>query len=106
MTDRPGGATAGSAVRSLVVYAAAAVQGIVLVTAPAASTVFTSPDGYDLSSAQYGAMFVPQVITAIAAALLGSRLSLRVGLKRVYLAGLVCGLVAMALLASSQLAIA
>jgi hypothetical protein len=32
------------------VYAAGAVQGIVLVTAPAASTVFTSPAGYGLTS--------------------------------------------------------
>jgi hypothetical protein len=93
-----------SGARSIVVYAAGAVQGIVLVTAPAASTVFTSPTGYHLSSGQYGAMFLPQVITAILAALLGSRLPLPT--KSVYLIGLGCGLVAMALLASSQLAIA
>ena len=49
-----------------VVYAAGLVQGIVLVTFPAASTIFTDPDEYDLSSSQYGAMFLPQVITAIA----------------------------------------
>ena len=44
-----------------VVYAAGLVQGIVLVTFPAASTIFTDPDEYDLSSSQYGAMFLPQV---------------------------------------------
>ena len=98
--------TAGRSARAGVVYAAAAVQGIVLVTAPAASNVFTSPTGYDLSSAQYGALFLPQVITAIGAALLGARASRRYGLKRVYLAGLTGGLVAMALLASSQLLVA
>jgi hypothetical protein len=49
-----------------VVYAAGLVQGIVLVTFPAASTIFTDPDEYDLSSSQYGAMFLPQVATAIA----------------------------------------
>ena len=32
-----------------VVYAAGAVQGIVLVTFPAASTIFTDPGEYDLS---------------------------------------------------------
>ena len=42
-----------------VVYAAGLVQGIVLVTFPAASTIFTDPDEYDLSSSQYGAMFLP-----------------------------------------------
>ena len=38
-----------------IVYAAGLVQGIVLVTFPAASTIFTDPDEYDLSSSQYGA---------------------------------------------------
>ena len=60
-----------------VVYAAGLVQGIVLVTFPAASTIFTDPDEYDLSSSKYGAMFLPQVITAIAGALLGLRPSRR-----------------------------
>ena len=53
------------------VYAAGLVQGIVLVTFPAASTIFTDPAQYDLSNTQYGTMFVPQVITAIIASLLG-----------------------------------
>ena len=51
-----------------VVYAAGVVQGIALVTFPAASTIFTDPDEYDLSSTQYGTLFLPQVITAITAA--------------------------------------
>ena len=51
------------------------VQGIVLVTFPAASTIFTDPDEYDLSSTQYGALFLPQVVTAIAGSLLGSALA-------------------------------
>jgi hypothetical protein len=34
------------------VYAAAVVQGIVLVTFPAASTILTDPSEYDLSSPQ------------------------------------------------------
>ena len=49
-----------------VVYAAGVVQGIALVTFPAASTIFTDPDEYDLSSTQYGTLFLPQVIAAIA----------------------------------------
>ena len=52
-----------------VVYAAGVVQGIALVTFPAASTIFTDPDEYDLSSTQYGTLFLPQVIAAITAAL-------------------------------------
>jgi MFS family permease len=84
-----------------IVYAAGLVQGIVLVTFPAASTIFTDPDEYDLSTSQYGAMFLPQVITAITASLLGSRLARRFGSKRVYLAGLAASLVAMGLLVTS-----
>ena len=72
-----------------------------LVTFPAASTIFTDPDEYDLSSSQYGAMFLPQVITAIAGSLLGARLARRFGAKRVYLVGLTASLVAMVLLVTS-----
>jgi MFS family permease len=81
-----------------VVYAAGMAQGIVLVTLPAASAVFTDPDKYDLSNTQYGALFLPQVITAISAALLGAGLGGRFGVKRVYLAGLAAGLFSMGLL--------
>jgi MFS family permease len=86
-----------------VVYVAGLVQGIVLVTFPAASTVFTDPDEYDLSTSQYGAMFLPQVVTAIAGALLGAGLAGRFGAKRVYLAGVVCSLVSMGLLVTSAM---
>lgn len=81
-----------------VVYAAGAVQGIVLVTFPAAGTIFTDPDRYDLSNTEYGVLFLPQVATAITASLLGARFARRFGTKRVYLAGLACGLISMVLL--------
>ena len=87
-----------TATESRVVYGAGLAQGIVLVTFPAASTIFTASDEYDLSNTQYGTLFLPQVITAIAAALLGAGLAGRFGTKRVYLAGLVAGLVSMTLL--------
>jgi MFS family permease len=80
------------------VYGAGLVQGIVLVTFPAASTVFTDPSEYDLSSTQYAGLFLPQVITAITASLLGAGLGGRFGTKRVYLAGLAGSLLSMALL--------
>jgi MFS family permease len=84
-----------------VVYAAGAAQGIVLVTFPAASTIFTSPSGYGLSNTQYGDLFLPQVATAIAASLVGAWLSRRVGTKRVFVCGLGAGLVSMLLLIAS-----
>ena len=70
-----------------VVYAAGLVQGIVLVTFPAASTIFTDPADYDLSSTQYGALFLPQVVTAIAGlAARRRRWPDEFAIKRVYLA--------------------
>src|SRR5580765_8251583 len=92
-----------TATESRVVYGAGVAQGIVLATFPAASTVFTASDEYDHSNTQYGTLFLPQVITAIAAALLGAGLAGRYGTKRVYLAGLFAGLVSMVLLLVSTL---
>ena len=84
------------------VKVAAVIQGVALVTFPAASTIFTSPDEYDLSSTQYGAMFIPQAITAISASLAGAALSRRLGTKKLYVFGLLANLVAMSLLVVSQ----
>ena len=47
-------------------------------------------------------MFLPQVLTAIVASVLGGSLARRFGTKRVYLAGLVANLASMALLILSQ----
>ena len=86
-------------------YLAGMVQGLALVTFPAASTIFTSPTGFGLSSTLYGAMFIPQVMLAILASAFGARLARRFGLRGVLLLGLCGDLIAMALLAASQLLI-
>jgi len=57
---------------SNVVYVAGLVQGVALVTFPAASTIFTSPSYYGLSNTRYGAMFLPQVVLAIIASIAGA----------------------------------
>jgi len=85
-----------------VVYGAAVVQGLALVTFPAASSVFTSPDGFGFDSTRYGTMFVPQVALAICAAALAPRLARRWSLRRVLLAGLVGNILSMSLLALSR----
>jgi fucose permease len=90
-----------SRTESAVVNAAGLVQGIVLVTFPAASTIFTEKSEYGLSATQYGNMFLPQVVTAIAASLLGAELARRIGPKRVYLTGLTCNLISMGMLIAS-----
>src|ERR1700728_1493229 len=96
--------------QSAVVNAAGLVQGIALVTFPAASTIFTSPSSYDLSRGQYGIMFVPQMITAILASLLGAgllwpALSRRTSDKTLLLAGLLADLASMILLIASWLVV-
>jgi MFS family permease len=96
------GSGAGTRAQSQVVYAAALVQGVVLVTFPAASTIFTSASSYGLSSSQYGAMFLPQAVTAVGSSLLQGKLSQRLGGKPVYLAGLFANLAAMILLIVSR----
>ncbi|HVC62004.1 MAG TPA: MFS transporter [Acetobacteraceae bacterium] len=86
-------------------YLAGMAQGLALVTFPAASTIFASPTGFDLSSTQYGAMFIPQVVLAILASAFGSRLARRFALRGVLLLGLCNDVASMALLAASPLLI-
>jgi MFS family permease len=86
-----------------IINAAGLVQGVVLVTFPAASTIFTEKSEYGLSSTQYGDMFLPQVVLAIAASLLGAELARRISIKRVYLLGLACSTISMVLLLASTL---
>ena len=78
-------------------------QGLSLVAFPAAALVLTSASGYDLSQNQYGVLFLPQVVGAIAGSLALPTLAHRFQLKRVLLAGLVADTVAMSLLAGSYL---
>jgi MFS family permease len=84
------------------VYAAGLLQGLALVTFPAASAVFTDPHAHGLSNGEYGVMFAPQTVLAVSAALLGGRFARRWGEKRVLLLGLAADLASMALLVSSR----
>jgi MFS transporter, FHS family, glucose/mannose:H+ symporter len=86
-----------------VVYSAAVVQGLTLVTFPAASSIFTSPDGFGFDSTRYGAMFVPQVVLAILSSGLAPKLARRWSLRRVLLVGFAANIVSMALLALTRL---
>jgi FHS family glucose/mannose:H+ symporter-like MFS transporter len=88
------------------IYLAGVVQGLALVTFPAASAIFTSPDGFGFDSTRYGAMFLPQVLLAVLASALAPKLAQRWGLRRVLLIGLAGDVASMALLAVSRLLIA
>lgn len=85
------------------VFGAGVAQGIALVTFPAAGAIFTSPLHYSLTSTQYGALFIPQAILAIASSISGPRLGRHLGAKTVFLCGLGANLASMALLIASQL---
>jgi predicted MFS family arabinose efflux permease len=84
------------------VYAIGLFQGLSLVAFPAAATILISATGYDLSKSQYGLLFVPQVIMAIAGSLALPSLAGRFALKRVLLVGMTADAVAMGLLAGSN----
>ncbi|PZO02731.1 MAG: MFS transporter [Hyphomicrobiales bacterium] len=84
-------------------YLIGVVQGLALISFPAASAILVSPTGFALSSTQYGAMFVPQVVLAILASAFGSTLSRRLGLGRVLQLGLGANLASMALLTTTPL---
>jgi len=86
------------------VYTGAVIQGIVLVAFPAVSAIFTSAAHYGLSTTEYGGMFVPQAVTAIASSLLGAGLTRHIGGKQVFLLGLAADLLSMTLLFASQFA--
>lgn len=86
----------------IAVYGSGLLQGIALVLFPAAGTLLTDPDFHDLSSSQFGALFTPQLITAIIASLLAARVAQRFGMKRVLRLGLACDALALILLATSQ----
>jgi fucose permease len=86
-------------------YLAGVVQGLALVTFPAASTIFANPSGFNLSGTQYGAMFIPQVGLAILASAFGPWLARRFGMWGVLLLGLSGDLASMALLSASPLLI-
>src|SRR5262249_45124434 len=85
------------------IYAIGLVQGLALVTFPAASSIFTSPHGFGFGASRYGLMFIPQVVLAILASSLGPTLARWWTLKRVLQAGLGANLLAMTLLAASRL---
>src|SRR5262245_46577210 len=89
----------------IAIYTAGAVQGLSLVTFPAASTIFTSPQHYGLSSTQYAAMFVPQAAMAVGASLLGAGVIRYLGIKRIYLSGVTADLESMTFMFLSRFAI-
>ena len=87
------------------IYVIGLVQGLALVTFPAASSIFIDAHGFGFGASRYGMMFIPQVALAILASSTGPAVARRSSLKRVLEFGLVADVIAMTLLAVSQLLI-
>jgi fucose permease len=86
----------------ILIYITGLIQGFVLVTVPAASSILTDPDAFGFSDSDYGTLFIPQVVMAIAGALLGPKFSRKLGLKSIYQTGLVFNICAMVLIGASE----
>jgi len=82
-----------------VLYFSALLQGLAMVSFPASSTVLTGSLG--LSSAEYGAIFLPQVALAIVGSIGGGTLAQRWGLKSLLLIALAANAVSQLLLAAT-----
>ena len=78
-------------------------QGIALVVFPSISTILTSSTHFGLTTTEFGFIFLPQVLFAIIAALLGSRLTSTLGGKRILLIGLASDAISMLFLLVSSL---
>ncbi len=85
-----------------VIYLAALLQGMTLVSFPAVSTVLKQ--ALALSDADYGAIFLPQVALAIAGGIAGGALARRIGLKALLLAALAANAASQGLLTATAFA--
>ena len=87
------------------IYLTGLLQGLVLVIVPAASLVFTDPAKFGFSNSEYGFLFIPQVVSAITASLIGPSLARQWGMRAVFRIGLAFNILAMASIAASQLVV-
>ncbi len=81
------------------VYAGALVQGLTLVSFPASSAILKHAHGF--SDAEYGAIFLPQVVMVIGGSIAGGFLAGRLGLRRLLALALGVNLVSQVALAAS-----
>ncbi len=84
------------------VYFSGFLQGVALILFPAAGPLFTDPGFHALTSSQFGLLFTPQIIAAIAASAFVARFASRFGMKRVLLLGLMANVLSMCMLAASH----
>ena len=79
------------------------VQGIGFTTIPSAGNFITSAAGFSFNPAQYGAIFLPMIIGAIVASLLGGSLAKKIGIKTVFCWGQGFNILSMFLFSSTAI---
>ncbi len=84
------------------IYTGTVLQGAVIVIFSAYTAIFVNRHHYDLTLAQYGALFIPQLIAAVLAALFAANICCWIRAQRVYRAGLSCSLAGMACLIATE----
>ena len=84
---------------AIAVYGGGFVIGLTLVSFPASSAFMKAAHGF--TDAQYGAIYLPQLIAAIVGAVGGGWAAARLGLKRMFVVALLAFAAAQALLAAS-----
>ena len=75
--------------RIIAVYFSGFLVGIALVLFPAAGNLFVDSEFHGFTSAQYGIIFIPQIVFAILSSLSAPRLAQVIGMKKVMMLGLV-----------------
>lgn len=84
------------------VYGSGIAQGLALVAFPALGNLLRDPMAHGLSAGEYGGLFLPMIVGAVAASSTAGPLARLRGMKPVFVAGLACDLAAMVFLAASR----
>jgi MFS family permease len=85
-----------------VIYSGVIIQGAVAAIFSAYTGIFVASYHYDLNLPQYGALFIPQVVAAVVAALFAIPIGCRCRAERAYGMGLGCSLAGMVLLVATE----
>lgn len=88
--------------KALAIYPGGFLTGLVLVLFPASGSILTSNLHHGFSSGQFGSIYTPQIILAIASSLFASKLADRIGMKKVMLIGIIALILSSALLTFSH----
>lgn len=86
----------------IAIYLSGFLVGIALVLFPAAGNLFVDDAYHGLTSAEYGSIYLPQIILAIISSLSAPRIARKVGMKKVLLWGLLSLFTAMLLMVASN----